>query len=304
MISAGMATAAAVGLLLNHFLIESHGVARLMLLCLGPIALFLGIGGMVEPKILWAVGKHGHQLPLIYKVIGGALGVVGLAGTLLLLLFVYQLGPTDSPNANPSPRSSRLLAPANLPAPPREQQVAGHDAVPPEVAPAEAVPQDVIPQAVVFLTYDRPRKRWVPLQEEARQGVHQQHDAGQTTVEYAQGEHALLKVIWPDVLEVGDRFTVELQGANSIELVDLDGEDANARASLPTSDTLVVIEIRREPDKITIVCNGEAQKAYHASGKLRGKEAEAALLAAALRPGFSVKKGSQASFRNARLKKH
>jgi hypothetical protein len=297
-----MATAAAVGLVLNHFLIESHGVARLLLLCLGPIALFLGIGGMVDPKIFWAVGKHGQQLPLIYKVIGGALGVGGLVGTLLLLLFVYRLGPADSQQANPPPPAPRLLARANLPAPPD-----ANDAAPPQeqrAAPQEAAAQEVIPQAVVHLTYDRPRKRWGPLTEEARQGVHQQFDAGQTTVEYAQGDHALLKVIWPDVLEVGDHFTVELQGAASIELVNLDGEDANARASLPTSDTLVVVELRREPDKITIVCNGEAQKTYHASGKLRGKEAEAALLAATLRPGFSVKKGSQAQFRNARLKKH
>jgi len=86
LISAGMAGAAAVGLLLNHFMIESQGIAKLMILCLGPIAFFIGIGGMVEPKIVWSVGKYGKHLPVIYKVIGAALGGLGVAATLLLLV--------------------------------------------------------------------------------------------------------------------------------------------------------------------------------------------------------------------------
>jgi hypothetical protein len=46
-----------------------------------------------------------------------------------------------------------------------------------------------------------------------------------------------------------------------------------------------------------------SQKAFYASGKLRGDEAKAALLATALRPKFSVKRGGQASFRNAQIVK-
>ena len=72
---------------------------------------------------------------------------------------------------------------------------------------------------------------------------------------------------------------------------------------MPASDTLVVVEIRREPDKITFRCNGQSQKPYYATGKLRGDEAKAALLAKALRPGFSVNKGERAVFRNAQIVK-
>ncbi len=90
-----MAGAAAVGLLLNHFMIESQGIAKLMILCMGPIAFFLGVGGMVDPKIVWSVGKYGKHLPVVYKVIGGVLGALGVAVTLLLLLFVYRLEPSE-----------------------------------------------------------------------------------------------------------------------------------------------------------------------------------------------------------------
>ena len=92
LISAGMAVAAAIGLLVNHFAVGSQNVVYLMILCLGPIALFLGIGGVVEPKILWSVGKYGKDIPVVYKIIGAALGALGVAVTILLLLFAYRLG--------------------------------------------------------------------------------------------------------------------------------------------------------------------------------------------------------------------
>ena len=63
LISAGMAGAAALGLLLNHCMMEFQNVSKLIILCLGPIALFLGIGGIVKPKIVWSVGKYGKHLP-------------------------------------------------------------------------------------------------------------------------------------------------------------------------------------------------------------------------------------------------
>jgi hypothetical protein len=93
LVAAGMAAAGAFGLVLNHFLPASQTVGRLLLLCLGPIAVLLGIGGVVEPRIVWAVGKYGRDLPVVYKIIGGALGIAGLAVTILLFLFVYRLGP-------------------------------------------------------------------------------------------------------------------------------------------------------------------------------------------------------------------
>jgi hypothetical protein len=290
LISAGMAGAAAVGLLLNHFLIESQGIARLMLLCLGPLALFLGIGGTVEPKIFWSVGKYGKDLPVIYKVIGGALGGLGVAVTLLLLLFVYRLGP-------PAPKPSRLPRQTATPATMNLKANSSQPATPSQPA------RRVQPQEVMYLTYDRPNKRWVQMDEAASRGVRREDTEGLTTLHYAEGEHALLKVLWPDVLEVGDRFTVELQGANSIEMVDLEGDDANARASVPGNGAFVVVEIRREQDEIIFRCDDQPQKTYYASGKQRGDEAKSALLATSLRPGFSVKKGERMSFRNAQIVK-
>ena len=93
LVAAGVAAAGALAMLVNHFLPGTQTVGRLLLLCLGPIALFVGVGGLVEPRIMWAVGKHGRDLPVVYKVIGGALGACGLLVTVLLLVFVYRLGP-------------------------------------------------------------------------------------------------------------------------------------------------------------------------------------------------------------------
>ncbi|WP_442509756.1 hypothetical protein SH528x_001348 [Novipirellula sp. SH528] len=292
LISAGMAAAAAIGMLINHYTIGSQNVGRLMILCLGPIAFFLGLGGIFEPKIVWAVGKYGKHLPVIYKLIGGTLGALGVAVTLLLLLFVYRLGPPTPPPATKP--ATRLTNPAATTANLNLNQ---------PVSSSKSV-RRVEPQEVMYLTYARSKKRWEKMDETAAQGVRREVSDGTTTLHYLDGAHSLLKVLWPDVLEVGDRFTVELQGANSIELVDLQGADANARASLPSGDKFVVVEIAREKDGITFIFDGQSQKAFHASGKLRGDEAKAALLATSLRPGFSVKKGSQASFRNATIIKH
>jgi hypothetical protein len=120
---------------------------------------------------------------------------------------------------------------------------------------------------------------------------------------YVEGENALLKVLWPDVLDVGDRFTVEVQGVNSIELVDLEGPNAYAATSIPQNDTFVVVEMRRGQDKISFICNGQSHKTLYASAALRGENAKPLLLAASLRAGFTVKKGEKASFRNAKIVK-
>jgi hypothetical protein len=89
LVAIGMAAASALGLVANHFMIGSLGTASLMILCLAPIALLLGIGGAVEPKVLWAMGKYGEHLPLQYKIAGGVLGVIGLLLALALVFLVY-----------------------------------------------------------------------------------------------------------------------------------------------------------------------------------------------------------------------
>lgn len=306
LISAAMVVAAAIGLLLNHFLIDSQQVGRLMILCLGPIALFLEIGSLIEPKIVWSVGKYGKDLPVAYKVIGGALGTVGLAVTGLLLLFVYQLGPSrpnPSPQPGPAATAARLRSQTRSPwqtAPAPDAATADVNTEPVAVTSLE---RRVVPQGVQHLTYDRPGKRWVPMGDTALKGVQHEDRDGVATIRYAEGSHVLLKVIWPDTLEVGDRFTVELQGANSFEVANLDGADAHARIGVPAGDRFSVVEIHREQDGLSFLCDGQPQKPYYASGKLRGDDAKAALNAAPLRPAFTVKKVAQAIFRNALLLK-
>lgn len=287
-ICAVLVGAAAVGLLLNHLMVEVHGVARLMILCVGPPALFLGIGGLIEPKVFWAVGKHGRDVPMVYKVIGGVLGGLGVVVVFLLLLFVYRLGPPRPIAARPARMATRLLPKASVtpPAPP---------------APPALPERSIVPQEIMCLTYDRPNKRWIEMDEKALQGVRREESDGTTTLHYVEGTHALLKVLWPDVLEPGERFLVEVQGANSVELIDLAGDDANARIAPPPDDAFVSVEIHREPDKLTFRCDGMPVRTWYASGKLRGDEARDALVAASLRPGFSLKRGEQVRFRNARL---
>lgn len=92
LIAAGLALASLIGLLLNHFMAESQTVARLMILCLAPLGVFVGLGGIVEPRIVWSIGKYGAHLPLKYKLIGGALAAAGVIATLFLVFFVYPLG--------------------------------------------------------------------------------------------------------------------------------------------------------------------------------------------------------------------
>lgn len=171
----------------------------------------------------------------------------------------------------------------------------------PESTPAER--NAIAPKDVVYLTYNRARNRWEEMDGEAVKGIRREVAEETTTLHYEVGNHALLKVLWPNILEVGDRFSVELKGAASIEMVDLNGADANARTSLPTADSFVKVEITREQDRITYICNGEPQKTFYASGKLRGDDAKSVLVARILRAGFAVKKGEQASFRNATITK-
>lgn len=91
-VAMGMTAAAALGLLANHFMADSQNSVSLMILALAPIALLLGIGGIVEPKVIWSLGKYGTHLPFKYKLVGGVLGVLGLVVSLVLVFFVYPFG--------------------------------------------------------------------------------------------------------------------------------------------------------------------------------------------------------------------
>ena len=100
---------------------------------------------------------------MIYKVIGGALGSLGVAVTLLLLVFVYRLG---RPEPKPSPQLPRRAAAASRP------ESKSNSSQPAALPKTE---RRVAPQDVMQLTYDRPNKRWVPMDDEALRGVRREH---------------------------------------------------------------------------------------------------------------------------------
>lgn len=91
-VSLAVAVLSTLGLILNHSMATANSSVSLGLLCIAPLGMFLGIGGAIEPKILWSMGKYGEHLPVKYKVIGGILGVAGLALTFFLALVVYRFG--------------------------------------------------------------------------------------------------------------------------------------------------------------------------------------------------------------------
>jgi hypothetical protein len=92
LIAAGLVAAGVLGLVLNHFVSDRQSVASLLMLCFAPLGLFLGLGGLVEPRIMWSVGKYGKHLPVKFKIVGCVLAAAGVAVTLLLVFLVYPLG--------------------------------------------------------------------------------------------------------------------------------------------------------------------------------------------------------------------
>jgi hypothetical protein len=153
---------------------------------------------------------------------------------------------------------------------------------------------------ISLLTYNRAKKRW---QEFDGGGVVSSVSAGATTLHYVEGDHWLLKVLWPNVLEAGSRFSVEVKGVFSVGVIDLEGHDANAHFSFPKTDGFVKVEIERAKDSVAFTCDGQRKTTKYMSGKLRGDAARAAMISRDLRVTISTKKGEKASFRNAKLMK-
>ncbi len=156
----------------------------------------------------------------------------------------------------------------------------------------------VEPQAIVPLTFVRSKKRWEKLTEGR---VPTSVTNGTTTLRYEDGAHALLKVMWHDVLHVGDRFSIEIQGAGSVELLDVDGPDAAGGIGTAKESGFMTVEIFREQNQLRFLCNGMERSAFFLCGALRGEKAKAELLPAKLRPAFTLKKDQTVRFRNAKI---
>ena len=78
-------------LAVNHWNVMDQHRAFLWAVLIGPTALFLGVAGVINPKIVLAAGKYGKDLPSSLKAIAVILVVAGLACSALLALVVYQL---------------------------------------------------------------------------------------------------------------------------------------------------------------------------------------------------------------------
>ena len=86
---------AAIGLILliaNIVLDQTSGEIYLAPLLLAPLALILGIAGVINPNVVRAAGKYGGHLSWHYKAIGGALVVLSLLASGLLVLGYYAAG--------------------------------------------------------------------------------------------------------------------------------------------------------------------------------------------------------------------
>jgi hypothetical protein len=92
LVSGGLA---AIGLFLlaaNFILDQTRGEIYLAPLLLAPLALILGIAGVINPNVVRAAGKYGGHLSWHYKAIGAVLVVLSLLASGLLLLGYYAAG--------------------------------------------------------------------------------------------------------------------------------------------------------------------------------------------------------------------
>lgn len=90
----GPATCAAIGaglLAVNHFSATRSGAIWLGILFLAPMFTFLGLGGLIDPRIFWSIGPRGKHLPSGIKVIGACLAMAGVGVSVVLVFLVYRL---------------------------------------------------------------------------------------------------------------------------------------------------------------------------------------------------------------------
>jgi len=88
------AICAAIGaglLAINHFSAARDGAIWIFILFLAPMFTLLGLGGLVDPRILWSIGPRGKLLPKGVRLLGAGLAVAGIAVSAALILLVYRL---------------------------------------------------------------------------------------------------------------------------------------------------------------------------------------------------------------------
>jgi hypothetical protein len=80
----------------NHVFFLHQGKTILVIVLLAPMFLLLGVGGLVDPRLLWSIGPAGRELPLGIKLIGVGIAVAGLLVSAFLMFAVYNF-----PNVEP-----------------------------------------------------------------------------------------------------------------------------------------------------------------------------------------------------------
>ncbi len=78
------------GLACNHFVASVRGQMALMILTLCPFLVSMGIGGLIDPRIIWSIRAEGRIYPWWVRAIGGFLAVSSIAISAVLILVVYR----------------------------------------------------------------------------------------------------------------------------------------------------------------------------------------------------------------------
>jgi hypothetical protein len=78
------------GLLANEVSADIKGKLCLAILLCCPLLLSIGVGGLIDPRILWSVRAEGRLYPRPVRVVGGVLGLAAIAATAYLALVAYR----------------------------------------------------------------------------------------------------------------------------------------------------------------------------------------------------------------------
>lgn len=92
LISGGLVLAGCFLLAINYFLDRTQGAIYLAPVFLAPLALIMGIAGVISPNVVRAAGKFGKHLPWQYKAVGAGLMVLYLVVLVLLAMGLYSAG--------------------------------------------------------------------------------------------------------------------------------------------------------------------------------------------------------------------
>jgi hypothetical protein len=74
-------------MLMNHWSASDSQSVYGVVLFFGPFLILLGAAGLVDPRIPWAIGKHGTSFPLAIKAVALFLALSAILISLWLLRF-------------------------------------------------------------------------------------------------------------------------------------------------------------------------------------------------------------------------